>query len=72
MQLYLLTRTEDADYDEFIGMVIRANNEEQARGLANRASREEGEIWGDSSLVDCSPITAKGVAKIILFSFKAG
>ena len=51
MNIYLLTRTERApSYDVVRSMVVRAENETQARFLASQKAMDEGDyIWLDSN-----------------------
>lgn len=77
MTLYLLTRTDEVDYDEYIGFVIRAESEEQARGLARTKNDAEderfgsGPYWPAEELVKCELLTSDGESAILLSSFRA-
>jgi len=49
MNLYLIKRTDEIDYDEYAGFVIAAEGEKQAREIAAKRSFCEGkDIWLDT------------------------
>ena len=70
MKLFLLKRTDGADYDEHDAKVIRAKSEKQAREIANENTGDEGKIWGDKKEVTCEIVTAAGEAGALLESLK--
>ena len=69
-KLYLLRQVNPVGYDEYVGFVVRASSEEEARSLCKRA--DEGDIWSDPKLTTCEEIPLVGEAEIILESFNAG
>ena len=72
MTLFLLQRVDGAGYDEYDAKIIRANNERQARGLANTKTGDEGRIWNNDALVKCEIVSVAGEIGEILGSFNAG
>ena len=72
MAIYLLVRTDHPWYDEYDGRVICADNEKQARTIANKSAGDEGQMWDDYSLVVCELIDPDGEHGEILASFNAG
>lgn len=76
MKLYLLTRNDKTGYDEYLGYVIAADNETQARDIAAANAADEGvEVW--NSQLDCNVTllainSTKREAGIVLESFNAG
>ena len=66
--LYLLEQRIFANWDENIGLVIRARNSKEARKLANTNHANEGEIWTDCSRTSCNRIKEDNDSKIILIS----
>lgn len=65
MKLWLVRRTDDVKYDEFDSFVIRANDEEEAKKMANTHS-------GWSNEVEVIEISIDGKSEVILGSFNAG
>ena len=74
MKLWLVERTDEWDYDQYSGFVIRADSEETARALANEKGGWPGRYtsWTAPSNIRCVELTADGEAGIILHSFHAG
>ena len=72
MKLYLLTRKDDVDWDEYDSKLIRAGNPKSARIMANEDPGAEGKMWGDATKVTCQQIMQNGPAKVIIQSFNAG
>jgi hypothetical protein len=70
MNLYLLVNSK-AGYDENEAMAILANNERQARRIANAHRNHEGAIWEDKRRVTCKLVDT-GVAGLVLISYNAG
>lgn len=75
MKLYLVTRTDEVDWDEHIGFVIRAANEENALKLAHDFadkynSPKDYTFRDDNTII--AEITNEGPEEIILDSFKRG
>jgi hypothetical protein len=75
MKLWLITRIdkEDIGWDEYIGFVVAAENETEARGLITR-SADEGDIWNSQLKTICREIAPQTSepAGIVLDSFRAG
>ena len=83
MALYLITRTDDTDYDEYTEVVVRAGSEKEALALVCRADepylkymRSERpafpgfRIDGLNARVEKIPVT--GDAEVIASVFRAG
>lgn len=68
MKLWLLTRIDDSKigYDEYLGFVVRAETEEEARKISRYAIDDEYAQWL------CKEITVEGDPEVILDSFNAG
>lgn len=71
MKVYLLTRIGKIGYDEYDGKVIVAENEDEARIIANIRTGDEGKIWEDPTKVVIVEVNAK-YTSIVLTSFNAG
>jgi hypothetical protein len=74
-KLFLLTRTPKYGpiYDCNDGVVIRAEDEAQARQLANEHLRgDEGKIWEDPKQTTCAELHQDGCVGIIMVDFHAG
>lgn len=74
-KLYLLKRMNDIDWDEYIGFVIAADTETEARDLAAQEAADEGEkVWGSQLECSCTllAISTKHEKGIVLGSFNAG
>lgn len=68
----------EPEYDKSVGFVVRAENEEHARQLANDAGGDEtgpprylgyrtgGDPWLDPEQATCEELTADGPAEVIL------
>ncbi len=74
MKLFLLKREEgNVDYDEYAGMVVRAETEEHARMIANKLTVD---AWDEKlpkdAKVSCEVISYDGESEIILTDFRAG
>jgi len=72
MNIYILERTGDVDWDEFSAKVIKAANEKRAREVANIDTGNEGELWTDEEAVTCNKITMPGNECEILGSYLGG
>lgn len=74
--LVQLKDTANISYDSYIGFVIRADSERQARELAQAKVADEGRviynIWMNPQFSDCYVLPHDGDAGIILSSFHAG
>ena len=75
MKLYLVTRTDEADWDEHDGFVVRAANEENALKLAHEFadkynSPKRYTFRSDNTKI--VEITNEGPEEVILDSFIAG
>lgn len=76
MRIFLLSLTKDfpAGYDFNCSMIVRANNEDEARHIANSTSQNGDEhiinpnCWLDSDIVDCDEISLAGNPMLILSS----
>ena len=72
MKLFLITRTDDWDWDEYDSFVIRAENKENVLTLA----RAEISSWSEDTFTKentvITELTSKGEEQIILGSFNAG
>jgi hypothetical protein len=64
--MIFVLRNQHPDFGKMIGIVIRADSEEQARMLANTRAYGEGKIWGDSEKATCELVSEGGDAQIIL------
>lgn len=78
MALYLITRTDSVDYDEYDSIVVRAANEKAAMKMATEQrdgphhyAEFEGFAW-DGSNLKIEHVDARGKAEVILSSFNAG
>lgn len=71
MNIFLLGRINETWYDEYLGKVIVAENEAQAREMANDDVGDEGKVWTDATEVSCIEIDMSKSA-VILQSFHAG
>jgi len=69
MKLFLLKRNFPVRYDENDGFVIRAENEFDARCIANENHADEGRIWDCEASVSCQEININGNKGIILADF---
>jgi len=72
MAIYLLSRIEAPDYDEYDAKVVIARTDKHARKLANQLVGDEGYIWEDPAQVECELIDHYGEPCVILESFNAG
>ena len=73
--LYLLRRTDDIGYDEYVGFIVRASSDKEAREFVIKSkpgSDENDETWRNPAFSTCTEIQASGEEKIILSSFNAG
>ena len=67
MKLWLIERDwKLVDYDETIGLVIRAETEEQVRRLARRRSWDHSKDWLDPKRAKCQEITTDGPVRTLL------
>jgi hypothetical protein len=72
MKLYLIERTGNIGYDEYIGFVIAAENEAEARTIAAYNSGDEGaEIWKTAPIRCIADVTGE-TPGVVLESFNAG
>ena len=68
-KLYILFR-DIKNYDEAIGFVVRAFDEEEARELAAQQHASEGRaVWLDPYYVSCRELKCEGVPQVILRDF---
>lgn len=70
-QFYLLEQISIACYEENDGFVILANNEEEARQIANNEAADEGKIWDNPMKTKCNLLDRNAEPGIILQSFNA-
>jgi hypothetical protein len=73
MKLWLLERTDAIGWDEFNSFVVRAETEDDARGVAAINAGDEGPgIWRDPITATCVLLHRFGEAGVVLGSFCAG
>lgn len=75
MNLYLLKRTDEVDYDEYDSCLIRADSEQVARAIANQKCNspwDSHESFLLASKSTCEIVTAKGNEGVIISSYNAG
>lgn len=68
MKLYLITRTDRTDYNEYFGLVVRANSKEDALAIATGHSG----FSPDGSNLVVVRIRESGRRGVILSDFHAG
>jgi len=71
-QFYLLSVKGYVGYDSYDSKVVRAENESEARKLANEQYGDEGKVREDPQHVDCEVLACSGDSVVILSSFNAG
>lgn len=59
MTVYLLTRKDKIEWNEYTAKVVIAPSVEVARALANEEVGDEGHIWTDPTRVDCEKVSTK-------------
>ncbi len=64
--LWILKRTDIAGYDQYLGFVVRANTEEEARKIAKEQACG---MWGPAT---CEQLKENGESGVILEAFNAG
>jgi hypothetical protein len=65
--LFLLRRKDEGSWDELVGVVIRASNEQQARHIAGEVDGYGLErYWIDPNFVTCELIEPDGPPSVIL------
>lgn len=75
MKLYLLRRMDSVGYDEYIGFVVSADNETEAREIASEQFADEGKDKWHSQLDVSATLIALNSTQpkgIVLESFNAG
>lgn len=77
MNLYLIKRTDRADYDEARGFVVAAESFGAARKIAANNAGDEGPLtWFDPNQATCdklgTDLTPNPVSRVILRDFNAG
>jgi len=65
MKIWILKRIGAVGFDQMEQQLVRAENEEIARHIANGGSCDEGEIWDDPARVSCEEISIYGEAPYI-------
>jgi hypothetical protein len=72
MKLYLIERIDPIGYDEYIGFVIAAESEAEAREMAAYLPGDEGaEIWKTAPIRCIADVTGE-TPGVVLYSFNAG
>lgn len=73
MKLFLVKRTDESGYDEYDGLVVRAESADRAEAIATNAN---GIGMGYTGLgphnIEVTEITVDGDEEVILDSFNAG
>ena len=74
MELFLLTRTTNVGWDQAKEMIVRAEDEGQARRLASQGSRgyEGPGVWMDPAKVLCETIPTDGPMCILIEDYNRG
>jgi len=81
MKIYLVSRTDGVDYDEYDALVIRAKNPKHALDIASGLDEhmsEPGWPWyvysgmGNRAALTVSEVTSDGKPGVILGSYNAG
>ena len=81
MKLYILKAKDINDikydpwnvpYDCYFGFVICAENEKQARSLANARAADEGKVWDNPKYVSCKELVPSNTPGIVMSDFNAG
>ncbi len=72
MKIYLLKAVNRVGYDEYDGFVVAAENETEARQIANDNSADDCRIWNDPLKVRCERLKHTLAKGLILGSFNAG
>lgn len=70
--IFILKRKDRIGWDEYEEMVVRADNEDEARRLANEDAGDEGQLWTDYEIVSCKVVSTLGEKEVILAAFDAG
>ncbi len=71
--LWKLDTVEEVPYESYDSHVVRAPNENIARGMCAAIAGDEGEgVWEDKAQSRCVQITGRGDTEIVLSSFNAG
>jgi len=72
MKLWLLKRLGKVRWDEMAGIVVRAENEANARSEASHHAGDEGwGVWLNPAYVTCERLTEEGDAGFILRDFRS-
>lgn len=72
MKLYILTPVKAWKpwYDRCLGVIVRAETEEQARELAAKNAGDEGmSVWLNNIHTKCEELTGEGKAETIMINF---
>jgi hypothetical protein len=77
VKLYLVSRTDEVDYDEHDAIVVRAESKERAVALATHQETFDNVTWAKYSgmradNVKVTEVTTEGDEEVILASFNAG
>jgi len=76
--IYLLERIGSTPYDDFAGMVVRADSPTLARATARGTAlprlqnTEEADVWLDPERTICIAVNPEGEEDVILEDFNAG
>ena len=72
MKLFLVKRTDDTTYDEYISHLIRADSKKEAREKASLKHGGEGALIWLKKTTKCIIINSKGKKGIIISDYHAG
>lgn len=72
--IYLVSRTDNVDYDQYDAFVVTAENEEEAKTVINSKHDpdEDWTTWSHKVKVELIGVANSNKAEIILGSFNAG
>lgn len=72
MKLWVLQAIKEVDWDEFDGFVVRAEDEAQAREIAEQTAKYEKQkgFWLSAKTTTCKEVKVHGKAEVILSAFK--
>lgn len=71
MKLWLITRTDDTDYDETTAMLVRAEDEDAARVMATGDHTADWDGFKRAPLV-VTEVTPEGEPEVIIVDFLRG
>ena len=70
--LYLVKRIGLAGYDEYLGFVVRAAHESEARSIASGVDDHDALVWVNGTTSTCVAIDPDGPSGVILGSYRHG